>query len=89
MWHCGYIINSPIQLLPILFVNGAALIIGHNLNSISGLPLQYISPSNDTNATRIIVGPVGQQVIGNTTFFCEFTSTPQINSTIATLTVLG
>ena len=55
---------------------------------IAGLPLQFIVP-NDSNAIRIIVGPVGEQFIGMTTFQCYYSIIPPLRSMTAVLTVLG
>ena len=56
---------------------------------IPGLPLQFIIPANDSNAIRIIVGPVGEQFVGMTKFQCRYSLIPPLRSVTAILTVLG
>ena len=58
---------------------------------IPGLPLQFILiAANDTNASRIIIGPVGEQFIGMTNFTCQFLQfSPSVESTTVVLTVIG
>ena len=84
--NCGY--NSGgIVLVPLARINGTS----HASNNppIAGLPLRFITPANDTNASRIIVGPVGEQFIGTANFLCTFSLSPPVDSMIATLTVVG
>ena len=78
--------GSGIILIPLTRINGTS----HALDDppISGLPLQLITP-NDTNATRIVVGPVGEQFVGTASFSCFFSLSPPVNSMTATLTVVG
>ena len=55
---------------------------------IAGLPLEFIV-ANDSNDIRIIVGPVGEQFVGMTTFQCYYSIIPTLRSMTAVLTVLG
>ena len=82
---CGY--NSNFVLIPLARINGTS----HSFNNppIAGLPLQFITPNNDTNATRIIIGPVGEQFIGLANFSCSFVLSPPVESMTAALTVVG
>ena len=58
---------------------------------IPGLPLSWPIPGllNDSNAMRIIVGPVGEQFVGMTKFQCYYSLIPPLRSVTAVLTVLG
>ena len=82
---CGY--DSGVVIIPLASINGTS----HSFNNppIAGLPLQFITPNNDTNATRIIIGPVSEQFIGLANFSCGFVLSPPVKSMTATLTVLG
>jgi len=83
--HCGN--NYPIvSVLPVLIINGT-----HFALPISpvGLPFQYII-TNSSNDTRVMIGPVGEQAIGETTFGCFFPLLPSnIYSATATITIMG
>ena len=86
--NCGFDNGgSGIVLVPLAIINGTI----HALNSqpVAGLSLDFISPANDTNASRIVVGPIGEQFIGTANFFCAFSLSPQVDTMTATLTVLG
>ena len=83
--NCGYTFTTPI--IPIAVINGKSYI--PYSQPIAGLPLQFILPANDTNAIRIIIGPVGEQFIGMTNFSCRFAiRSPPLVPTVV-LTVLG
>ena len=83
--NCGF--DNGIVLEPLAHINGTS----HASDNppIAGLPLQFITPANDTNATRIVVGPVSEQFIGTANFSCSFSLSPRVNSMTATLTVVG
>ena len=82
--NCGF--DNGVALTPLARINGTS----HASDNppIAGLPLQFITP-NDTNATRIVVGPVGEQFIGTANFSCSFSLRPPVISMTATLTVVG
>ena len=85
---CGYDSSDfNVVIIPLARINGTS----HSFNNppIAGLPLQFITPTNDTNATRIIVGPVSRQFIGMANFLCAYLLSPPVESMTATLTVLG
>ena len=84
--NCGYS-GGGITLVPLARINGTSHVF--NNPPTAGLPLQFITPQNDTNATRIIVGPVGEQFVGTANFLCSFSLAPPVDSMIATLTVVG
>ena len=60
------------------------------LQPMCGLPLQFVAPANDTNSSRIIIGPVGKQFVGMMNFECAFITVPPPSfSRTVVLTVLG
>ena len=84
LFYCGY--SAPILLSPNLNINGT----DHTLTGVvPNLPTNLIQPLNDTNATRIEIGPVGTEAIGMTTMFCRLPSIPSVDTVTVTLTVLG
>ena len=89
--NCGYDSSITRQLPgyviePLAYINET--LYGPFHPSIPGLPLQFIAPVNDTNASRIIIGPVGKQFVGRTNFSCKFTViSPPVPTVV--LTVLG
>ena len=89
--NCGYysILTKQIDfiIVPSARINKKSY--GLSSQPIAGLPLQFIVPANDTNASRIIVGPVGEQFVGMTNFECDFPTKPLLLSTTVVLTVLG
>ena len=89
--NCGYysIFLSGHVLIPLAYINGTLYGTYPGVNFPAGLPLQYIALANDTNANRIIVGPVSEQAIGMINFECYYTLIPPIFSTTAVLTVEG
>ena len=86
--NCGFDNGgSGIVLVPLAIINGTTHIF--NNQPVAGLSLDFIFPANDTNASRIVIGPVGEQFIGMANFLCTFSLTPPVNTMTATLTVLG
>ena len=85
--NCGFDSGGGIVVVPLAHINGTS----HASNNppIPGLPLQFITPINDTNATKIVVGPVGEQFVGTANFNCSFSVIPPVDSMTATLTVVG
>lgn len=90
--NCGYYTTFTRQtgfvIVPLARINQISY--DSRSQPIAGLPLQFITPANDTNASRIIVGPVGEQFVGMTNFSCNFLIiVPPLESVTAVLTVLG
>ena len=85
--NCGYENTSGITVVPVARINGTSY--PFNSRPIAGLSLQFITPANDTNASKITVGPVGEQFIGMTNFSCFFLILPPMESVTVILTVLG
>ena len=88
--NCGYDSEITRQtdwvIVPLAYINET--LYGPLHPPIAGLPLQFITQSNDTNASRIIIGPVGKQFVGRTKFSCKFSvGSPPVPT--AVLTVLG
>ena len=87
--NCGYDSTFTRQtgyvLVPLAFINES--LYAPISRPIAGLPLQFIAPANDTNASRIIIGPVGKQFIGMTIFSCRFLIRSSVPTVV--LTVLG
>ena len=89
--NCGYYSTFTKQtgfvIVPLACINKISY--GSSSRPIAGLPLQFITPVNDTNASRIIIGPVGEQFVGMTNFSCNFLIAPPLESVTVVLTVLG
>ena len=88
-FNCGYfLINFPV-ITPQWIINEterlARLEIVNDTNDL----LQWIVDGNDTNTTRLLVGPVDERFVGRTTFQCEIPIESPPQSQIATLTVIG
>jgi len=88
--NCGFFfINTGFVATPRWMINGSA---GLSRSAIDNDPddlLQWIVDGNDTNTTRLLVGPVDERFVGNTTFQCEIPVDDGPESQIATLTVIG
>ena len=89
--NCGYDSSITRQfgyiIWPLAYINET--LHGPLNRPIAGLPLQFITHSNDTNASRIIIGPVGKQFVGRTNFSCRFSVTLAPLVPTVVLTVLG
>jgi len=91
-FNCGYFLNNTqLELIPQWIINKTnRLSMMDIVNGINNLgPLQWIVDGNDTNTTRLLVGPVDERYIGKTTFQCEIPVPPTPRSENATLTVIG
>ena len=85
--NCGYYSDFGYAILPLALINKT--IYDPLRPPTAGLPLQFIPSPNDTNASRIIIGPVGEQFVGMTNFSCKFAiRSPPLVPTVV-LTVLG
>ena len=85
--HCGY---TSTVVAPVDLVFNHTITITRHSQHLPGLPTQFIQSLNDTTATRIIIGPVGKEAIGVTTFACFFDFLSVIiNTTTAVLTIMG
>jgi len=82
--HCGS--NFPaVGVVPNLNINGTDYV----STPPADLPFQFIV-TNSSNETRLMIGPVGEQAIGETTLYCFYHVMPSnIYSATATITVLG
>ena len=58
------------------------------ISDTNDLP-QWIVDGNDTNTTRLLIGPVDERFVGRTTFQCVIPIDPPLQSQIATLNVIG
>ena len=87
MMNCGYTLE--VSIIPIAHINESYYAPWPYSQPIPGLPIQFIVSANDTNASRIILGPVGKQFIGMTKFSCYFCVSPHPVIPTAVLTVLG
>ena len=90
--NCGYYSTTGHVTIPLANINNTLHISWIKISPpIAGLPLQFIVTRNDTNASRIIIGPVGEQFVGSrTNFSCVFNVRPSYPSTpTVVLTVLG
>ena len=84
--NCGYFTNNTLGIIPLWIINGASvrrIAIDSNQNDL----LQWIVDGDDTNTTRLLVGPVDERFVGRTTFRCEIST--ERGSDNATLTVIG
>ena len=92
-FNCGYFfIGVPANLvvLPQWIINGSAGRLSRE--SIDDDPddlLQWIVDGDDTNTTRLLVGPVDESYFGKTTFQCIIPTQFPAQSRVATLTVIG
>ncbi|XP_065917120.1 protein sidekick-2-like isoform X2 [Dysidea avara] len=87
--NCGYFINIPVMLTPQWRINGTTLLNMNDIDNDTDDLLQWIEDDNNTNTTRLLVGPVDENYVGSTTFRCEIPITPPDPSRTATLTVIG
>ena len=93
-FNCGYFfINFPdtVVFIPQWIITRNVtmrLTMDNIVNDINDL-LQWIVIGDDTNTTRLLVGPVDERFVGRTTFQCEIPVKPTPQSHIATLTVIG
>ena len=89
--NCGYFfINVPMNLVstPLWEINETSV----RRNSIDSDPndlLQWIVDGDNTNTTRLLVGPVDERFVGRTTFQCVIPTGTEPQSQIATLIVIG
>ena len=84
--NCGYFTNNTLGIIPLWIINGTSVRrsdIDSNQNDL----LQWIVDGDDTNTTRLLVGPVDERFVGRTTFRCEISA--ERGSGNATLTVIG
>jgi len=87
-FNCGYFLISTPVITPQWIINGTRLIMEDIVNDTNDL-LQWIVTGNDTNTTRLLVGPVDESFVGGTTFQCQIPVTPPNKSNTAILTVIG
>jgi len=90
-FNCGYFfINFLPDAIPIpqWIINGTTKPKREIDNDPDDL-LQWIVDGDDTNTTRLLVGPVDERFVGTATFQCEIPTTSRRQSRVATLTVIG
>ena len=90
-FDCGYFfIGVPANLvvLPHWIINGIRISRIDIDNDPDDL-LQWIVDGDDTNTTRLLVGPVDERFVGSTTFQCEIPTAYPRQSRVATLNVIG
>ena len=81
---CGYRSSGSPSLINAV-INGTIL-----ASSIPGYPpLMFVSNPNETDAAKVIIGPVEKRFVGITTFSCRIAANPPVDSINATLTVVG
>ena len=87
IFDCGYISDSALS----WYINGTTNLLNRRTieDRQSGFPLEWLVNGNDTNTTRLRVGPVDDSLCGNTTFQCEIQSGSPVLSRVATLAVIG
>ena len=91
-FNCGYFfINIPAELvsIPQWIVNETMRLTMDDIVNNTNDLLQWIIIGDNTNTTRLVVGPVDERFVGKTTFQCEIPVTSPPQSRIATLTVIG
>ncbi|XP_065917101.1 protein sidekick-1-like isoform X2 [Dysidea avara] len=86
IFDCGYISDSALS----WYINGTTNLLNRRTieDRQSGFPLEWLVNGNDTNTTRLRVGPVDDSLCGNTTFQCEIQSGSPVLSRVATLAVI-
>ena len=90
-FNCGYFfIDTPAILvsIPQWRINGTVCR-RSDIDSDSNDLLQWIVDGDDTNTTRLLVGPVDERFVGRTTFQCVIPVGFMPQSRTATLTVIG
>jgi len=87
IFNCGYFASVDIQ--PLWIINGSTSLRRSAIDNDPNDLLQWIVDGNDTNTTRLSVGPVDESYVGRTTFQCEIPLGTPVVSDIATLTVIG
>ena len=89
-FDCGYfLINFPPVITPQWKINETMGLNRFNIINDANDLLQWMVDGNDTNTTRLLVGPVDDSFVGRTTFQCEIPIDPPLQSQIATLNVIG
>ena len=83
---CGFYSGGD-AFTPLLSINNTLYII--NSPPIDGIPLQLVIPSNNTNATKFILGPVEKQYVGTAAIFCAFSFEPPVHTQTAFITIVG
>ena len=85
--HCGY---TGTSVAAVDLVYNHTITLTRRSQHLPGLPTQFMQPLSNTTATRIIIGPVGKEAIGVTTFACAYDFLSVIvNTTTAVLTIMG
>jgi len=94
IFNCGYFfigVPSDLVVLPQWIIYGS--ITGRfSREGIDSNPddlLQWIVDGDDTNTTRLLVGPVDERFVGSTTFECTIPTQSPRQSRVATLSVIG
>ena len=89
--NCGYFfigVPADLVVIPQWIIDGTITSRVQIDNRTDDL-LQWIDDGDDTNTTRLLVGPVDERFVGRTTFQCVIPTASPRQSRIATLTVIG
>ena len=88
-FNCGYFfIGTTIVCTPQWKINGKTKP-RSEIDSDPNDLFQWIVDGDNTNTTRLLVGPVDESYVGRTTFQCVIPVDNGPQSQIATLTVIG
>jgi len=88
-FNCGYFFNTQIVAIPQWKINGMMRFAMEEIDNDTNDLLQWIVDGNDTNTTRLLVGPVDERFVGRTTFQCQIPILPPVSSNTAVLIVIG